>query len=154
MAQCLCPKCNVELEFDKSCNRCRGILTGLNILKLASPEGFLEKVFSHVKAHGELSSRECPVCANKMTGVKLPDVVPVTELDFCLNCQSLWFDAEEIKRLPKKTIEEKTQIIEEQLKTDRTNLDKYYEERALAKSRQQAVAVNVALMTIIQHSQS
>lgn len=129
MSIALCPVCKIELGVDKSCSQCSGVLTGISILKNVCPEGFLKQCFDKVKQHGDISSRECPSCSQKMKSIDVPGVFPRLDLDFCLTCLSIWFDANELKRLPQKTTEEKRQFIEKQMQADRESLDKHYEDQ-------------------------
>jgi Zn-finger nucleic acid-binding protein len=110
------------------------MFTGLGVINAISPDGYLQKILVKVKQHGDLSPRECPSCLTRMTAVTLPDVQPKLEIDFCLHCQSVWFDKNELGQLPKKSSEEKRQDLEEELQKARVQLDKYYAEVAKEKS--------------------
>lgn len=103
MAAGECPKCELPLSGSNSCNKCGGQQLGLNLISSYCPDGYLQKCLARVREEGELAALACPLCTNRMRAVFLPELDHRVELDFCLNCQSIWFDANEAKLLPKKT---------------------------------------------------
>jgi len=105
----LCPKCKIPLNSINSCDQCEGRLTGFSVLNIVCPAGLLKRCLDKVKSQGLESSLKCPDCSVNMRTLGVPDCEPPLSLDFCLNCQALWFDANEIARLPKKSALEREQ---------------------------------------------
>ena len=143
-----CPKCQIPLIQTNTCSQCGGVLTGLTILNIVSPQGFLQKCLSEVRKKGVDSPASCPNCLTAMKAVFLPECEPPLELDFCLNCNLLWFDFEELKRLPKKSTEEKVRLESERFKLD---LEKLESER-IADEEKRRIQVTSAAMLIMMSS--
>lgn len=116
-----CPRCALPLNALNRCESCDGSLTGLSVLNLVCPAGYVRSCLDAVGKTGVKSSRACPKCDQPMTLVTVPDVQPALELDFCLPCQQIWFDSKELARLPKKSREqaEREQMLDSAMRRHR-----------------------------------
>lgn len=142
-----CPKCQTALSLAGICDTCGGALMGLAVLNLVSPEGYVKRCLDHVAANGADSERTCPHCTTIMKAVFPPDCEPPLELDFCLNCRAIWFDANEIHRLPKKSAMEKAKM--EAVRLEQSAKKRRQQDEEDKAARKKSAARGVMLATIL-----
>ncbi len=142
-----CPKCRVPLNVARMCDQCGGTLTAFTLLNHVCPIGYLQRCIDVVKKEGKPSDRICPTCVDAMTALIIPGSDPGLELDFCLKCQLLWSDPNELSRLPQKSELEKAQVEAERLINDARKNQAELE--AKISNLQQQAALNGAVIGLL-----
>jgi len=100
----LCPHCRSRLTRTQnalglywSCAECGGRAANLAIVRKAIAPEFVNRFWQAARASETESPRRCPTCDFQMM---LVNASPTMELDVCLRCQLVWFDAEEYESAP------------------------------------------------------
>ncbi|MGH9556926.1 MAG: rhomboid family intramembrane serine protease [Terriglobales bacterium] len=101
-----CPTCGSRLSRTHagghflSCERCRGCAVRISLLRKTAKEEFVEQLWSEARtARGE-GKRSCPVCAKTMAGITVTPDDRVLAVEACRSCQLIWFDTQELQRMP------------------------------------------------------
>ena len=100
----LCPRCGSEPlvrhavatgGIAHQCPRCHGTQRSLAVLRGRSGDALLPRLWAEANAHPR-PGVACPLCRRSAIALMAEGM----ELDLCRPCQSLWFDADELERLP------------------------------------------------------
>ena len=103
----VCPRCRRRLVRTKTqngvlfaCRGCQGRAVSLSVVRRMAGRGPAKTLWREA-IHGE--SQEgvaCPACHRAMAEVRLPVDNKQVPLDVCTGCQFVWFDPEEMDKLP------------------------------------------------------
>jgi Zn-finger nucleic acid-binding protein len=117
-----CPVCKTALATNKlgrgicySCAKCQGKAVNLTLLKNISDPKLIVDFWMAAKSLSEHDDRNCPSCTKLMLVHTAPEELGSVELDICSNCQFIWFDAEELEKIPRasqKEVEERAKEFE------------------------------------------
>ncbi len=116
-----CPKCNRHLLRTKAkqgfffeCPQCRGRAIGLAVLRRVLPHPKTKALWRQASGVAAKTGVACPICQRPTAEVPMRGLQEnVVDLDVCTGCRFVWFDAQELKRLPKKRPAPKTELTEE-----------------------------------------
>lgn len=105
-----CPHCRQKLSRNDSppfllwaCGQCGGCAATLANLRKGIQHAALQHAWNRTIGENRLTRLPCPECRACMHRV------PVTagpEIDLCRQCQVVWFDAEEIGDMPRRTAQD------------------------------------------------
>ena len=82
-----------------SCGRCRGAFVSSSLLHLNLDDRALADLWRRAKEGSARAGRPCPACNKSLTRWREPAPSQRIELDACLSCETIWFDAGEIEKL-------------------------------------------------------
>jgi membrane associated rhomboid family serine protease/Zn-finger nucleic acid-binding protein len=131
-----CPKCRTKLVEQPSkqgllfiCPGCNGRAMGIDALRKADIETtFLTSLWTRAHEPNTPHHRPCPHCGRPMAAVDARLTNRLIYLDICASCHSIWFDADEANKLPRKPapkpekqLSQKTQevLLDAELETNR-----------------------------------
>ena len=105
-----CPHCHTELQkefyhgiISFHCPDCCGHLVMISGLRnLSSSREFIDLLWKTARYGYSEPGPDCGICGKTMKRVALPLHGIGLELDICTSCQTIWFDAAELERLPLK----------------------------------------------------
>jgi membrane associated rhomboid family serine protease len=105
-----CPKCRTKLVEQPSkqglvfiCPGCNGRAMGIDALRKADIETtFLTSLWNRAHEPQTPHHRPCPHCGRPMAAVDARLTNRLIYLDICASCHSIWFDADEANKLPRK----------------------------------------------------
>jgi Zn-finger nucleic acid-binding protein len=109
-----CPNCTTPLESTKfpeggvyfNCKTCEGRTVGVELLRRRSDPELITKIWVKARQLGQKGVKKCPSCKNAMTILPAPNDLVTVELDICTGCHLIWFDADEIQKIPRATGDE------------------------------------------------
>jgi membrane associated rhomboid family serine protease len=105
-----CPHCAANLIRQKTpagfqyvCESCQGIAVNMPVLqnKQIAPD-FIKSLWKSALNQNQERERRCPHCAKLMAEVTTSTPSGDVTLDICQPCQTVWFDTDELERLPRK----------------------------------------------------
>ncbi len=106
-AMAACPRCRTELARSHgeegnswTCASCGGRAVSLAVLRKTARDGVASGIWQDARLSPRAGDLACPWCARRMDRVADEEVVSGTELDVCIPCQFVWFDASEAERVP------------------------------------------------------
>lgn len=106
-----CPHCNTDLEESKEssgfyfkCVSCGGVLGNLSVLRKRSKEAAISQLTGLIRSNrSKTGNVSCSVCGKKMKVLDyFEEKGTRMQIDFCGQCHFIWFDAQELDRIPKK----------------------------------------------------
>lgn len=107
-----CPNCKLALKNIPgaaagvmTCGRCAGRALGLDLLKDVSKPELIAELWHMAKAQNRLVGKPCPACRKKTLQVVSSPALGSVVLDLCAACHLVWFDAGEIDRVVKSTVQ-------------------------------------------------
>lgn len=102
----ICPRCKQTLEKRLSpkgsffeCPACRGRAINWSVTRSRIQKEAANRIWQKAREGGP-SAAACPACGYSMRLVALGDANDSLELDVCMRCLLVWFDREELERLP------------------------------------------------------
>lgn len=81
-----------------ACRTCGGRAVNVALLRRMMPEERLLELWTIVRA-GDTGDAACPSCGHAMRRVSFGEAPTTFQLDGCVSCQILWFDADELRAL-------------------------------------------------------
>ncbi len=104
-----CPNCGTQLVREQiaggvvfGCPKCHGLMAGLGYLRqhlFSQPH--LNMIWQQARDTYAITSRKCPHCDKPMKQVLVGgEDEEAVELEVCTSCQQIWFDADELTKLP------------------------------------------------------
>ena len=104
----ICPTCKKKLSRQKGkdgvfwfCHSCSGRTASLGLLRNIVSNDTANTLWRRAKKATHRGTRDCPACEKKMFEVPVPAEAGVEQIDVCTSCQFVWFDAFELRNLPK-----------------------------------------------------
>ena len=104
----LCPRCDTKLEtvptkhgVVSSCISCKGTAIGVGLLNKISDPTLIQQVWMRAKQENNPTGVPCPVCRRAMLVVTMAPQLGSVELDVCQTCFFIWFDHQELDKVPK-----------------------------------------------------
>src|SRR3954469_807706 len=102
-----CPACSTILtphRFDPGtsfvCSRCGGTAIALAVVRQHASAALAKSIWSAARSSPVTSSdRKCPSCQRLLRTFDIVESIEKTQLDACVSCQFLWFDANELAAL-------------------------------------------------------
>lgn len=99
-----CPSCGKSLNRDEpvsafACGECGGVALTISIVRQRAHVDLANSIWNGLRSAQESSIRKCPGCRSALRTFNVADSNGETELDGCLRCQFLWFDASELAAL-------------------------------------------------------
>lgn len=102
-----CPHCaqplmeeRGELGLQRCCRECGGRLVTLAILRKGIQQQAVNEVWQQALAGHGVAGRPCPDCGHRMLEVHSTAAQPPLQVDACLRCTQIWFDATEYQSMP------------------------------------------------------
>ena len=105
-----CPFCARPLDTIRQregvfyhCPNCDGRAITIPQLRRVAGDGFATKLLRLLKLTRRPSKYSCPFCQQRMKVVNVPE--PLMELEGCLTCNAVWFDAPTYETMPEGSAE-------------------------------------------------
>lgn len=109
----ICPDCKTNLKAVRSpggalwqCKNCSGIAANLAVLKKYLEPDTIKEFWRKSNLFFQISNRSCPSCSQPLKEFPSHIDKNTVKLDICRTCQCIWFDYGELKKFPKKQIED------------------------------------------------
>jgi membrane associated rhomboid family serine protease/Zn-finger nucleic acid-binding protein len=107
-----CPRCDANLIRQKTpagfryvCESCGGVAANLPILQHERvSDEYLKTLWKAIRGEDMARQRRCPHCSRLMAEIKTATPSGEILLDICQPCQSIWFDTDELEKLPRKPL--------------------------------------------------
>lgn len=103
----VCPRCEKRLVRTRApagvlfvCPSCQGRAVGLPVVRKVKRDSQLKDLWRCVVQGAGSVGVKCPICRRSTLEVSVPADGQEVRLDVCKGCQFLWFDAQEMQRLP------------------------------------------------------
>jgi|GEM_PF-3102469 membrane associated rhomboid family serine protease/Zn-finger nucleic acid-binding protein/uncharacterized C2H2 Zn-finger protein len=105
-----CPRCDNYLTRQKApsgfryvCDKCHGLAINIPVLQHERvTDEFIKNLWKATRKEGVSRERRCPHCSKLMAEIKAPTQSGEVTLDLCQSCQTIWFDTDELGKLPRK----------------------------------------------------
>lgn len=111
--QYTCPTCDKTLDRIQlkqgvvwGCPQCKGRTIGFALLQNLSRPELLGPVWRRARQENRRIGKRCASCRHPCLVVDTGPELGSMELDVCVNCQFLWFDPQELEKIPRATDEE------------------------------------------------
>jgi Zn-finger nucleic acid-binding protein len=114
-----CPNCSTKLENTQTqygvvwtCGTCKGRALGVGLLQKISNPQLINQVWAKAQKENRKGLKPCPACKRAMLIVTTGPQLGSIELDVCHNCFFVWFDHQELEKIPRATDQEIEKRIE------------------------------------------
>lgn len=105
-----CPRCDNYLTQQKTlsgfhyiCEKCGGLAVNFPVLLHEHvTDEFIKELWKATRKEGVGRERKCPHCSKLMAEIKAPTPSGEVTLDLCQSCETIWFDTDELDKLPRK----------------------------------------------------
>lgn len=105
-----CPRCENNLTRQKTpsgfhyiCEKCNGLAVNFPVLQHDRvTDEFIKGLWKATRNEEITRERRCPHCTKLMAEVNAPTPSGEVTLDLCQPCQTIWFDTDELDKLPRK----------------------------------------------------
>jgi len=104
----LCPRCNrplVRVQRPEGiafqCPGCQGCAVGVAVLRKIIPHELVKDLWLVARQQQPPRGGRCAICQRGMAEIPVRVDQQTLTLDVCTRCQFVWFDAQELKQLPK-----------------------------------------------------
>jgi Zn-finger nucleic acid-binding protein len=114
-----CPNCSTKRENTQTqygvvwtCSTCKGRALGVGLLQKISNPQLINQVWAKAEKENRKGVKPCPACKRAMLIVTTGPQLGSIELDVCHNCFFVWFDNQELEKIPRATDQEIEKRIE------------------------------------------
>lgn len=105
-----CPRCDNNLTRQKTpsgfryvCEKCNGLAVNFPVLQHERvTDDFLKGLWKATRSENVTRQRRCPHCSKLMAEITAQTTSGEVTLDLCQPCQTIWFDTDELDKLPRK----------------------------------------------------
>ncbi len=103
-----CPSCDSQMKTKKTpsqsfyyCEDCGGRLIPMNLVRDNVSAIYFRRIESRCNEdRGNKSKRKCQNCPKNLLALPLKNASQNVEIDYCKKCDSLFFDVDELEKLP------------------------------------------------------